>query len=109
MHINLQEVVFLEGLEQKYIVHDTNMASVLRDETEKMLKADNTTHLPIYILTGIGGGEAHSKICNPSLKTPFNVQACANKWRGIRSARGVLGCMHVSYENILLHNGLWTF
>ena len=106
MHINLQEVVFLEGIEQTYIQHNTNMASILRDETAKMLEADNTTHLPIYLLSGHGGGEAHSKICNPSWGLPFNVQACANNLRGVRS--GILGCMIVSYENTLLHMGIWS-
>ena len=98
MHINLQEVVFLEGIEQTYIQFDTNMASILRDETAKMLEADDTTHLPIYLLSGHGGGEAHSNICDPSLKYPFNVQGCANNLNSVRS--GILGCMHVSCENI---------
>ena len=98
MHINLQEVVFLEGIEQTYIQHNTNMASILRDETAKMLEADNTTHLPIYLLSGHGGGEAHSSICDPSLKYPFNVQGCANNLNSVRS--GILGCMHVSLKII---------
>ena len=102
MHINLQEVIFLEGIEQTYIQHNTNMASILRDETAKMLEADDTTHLPIYLLSGHGGGEAHSHVCNPwynpSLRYPFNVQGCANNLRSLR--KGILGCMHVSCENI---------
>ena len=98
MHINLQEVVLLEGIEQKYISLDTNMASILKDETKKMLEADDTTHLPIYLLSGHGGGEAHSNICDPSLKYPFNVQGCANNLNSVRS--GILECMHVSCENI---------
>ena len=104
MHINLQEVVFLEGIEQTYIQFDTNMASVLRDETAKMLEADDTTHLPIYLLTGgVGSGEAWHGICDPSLTT-FNIQGC--NLHGVSS--GILGCMIVSYENTLLHMGLWS-
>ena len=98
MHINLQEVVLLEGIEQKYISLDTNMASILKDETKKMLEADDTTHLPIYLLTGVPNGEAHSSICNPSLKYPFNAQGCGNNLRGVRN--GILGCLLVSCENI---------
>jgi hypothetical protein len=102
MHINLQEVVFLEGIEQTYIQFDTNMASILRDETVKMLEADNTTHLPIYLLSGgVGSGEAWHNICNPSYTT-FNIQGC--NLRGVRS--GILGCMIVSYLNTLLYIGL---
>ena len=102
MHINLQEVVLLEGIELTYIQYgnpgSTNMANTLRDETNKMLQADDTTHLPIYLLSGHGGGEAHSSICDPSLKYPFNVQGCANNLNSVRS--GILNCMHVSLKII---------
>ena len=96
MHINLQEVVFLEGIELTYIQYgnpgSTNMANILRDETKKMLKADDTTHLPIYLLTGgVGSGEAWHGICDPSLTT-FNIQGC--NLQGVSS--GILGCMIVS-------------
>ena len=59
VHINVQEVMYLEGVTQPYIQHDSDMVKTMQELTVPLIRADNTTHIIVYVMESItGGGEA---------------------------------------------------
>lgn len=60
VHINVQEVIYLEGITQPYKTHNSDMQKLMFGLTESLIEADNTTHIIVYVMEGSGGGEAPS-------------------------------------------------
>ena len=59
VHINVQEVMYLEGVTQPYIQHDSDMVKTMQELTVPLITADNSTHIIVYVMESItGGGEA---------------------------------------------------
>jgi len=77
IHINIEEIIFLEGVHQTYIQLNPDMNKRMKDITGTILEGDDTTHLVIYILPNVngeygGGGEALSPSpCNPNPRGRF--------------------------------------
>ena len=50
VHINVQEVMYLEGVTQPYIQHDSDMVKTMQELTVPFITADDTTHIIVYVM-----------------------------------------------------------
>ena len=71
VHINVQEVMYLEGVTQPYIQHDTDMVKTMQDMTVPLIEADNTTHIIVYIMKGSGGEASADSPCTTDPKAKY--------------------------------------
>ena len=92
IHVNLQnanEPTLLEGFASKYIYFHKPIYSVLHEKTKSFIEADSSTNLMVYLLSGRGGGESYSGLCNDP-RHQFNINGCGNLGFG-----GLLQCSGV--------------
>ena len=88
----------LEGHSMEYSYSNTSITEILDAKTESLMKADNSTHLVIYLLSGNGGGEAHTNSpCNTNKKKNYIIIGC-----GINGFRGMISCSRVMYFLLFL-------
>ena len=91
VHINVQDVIHLEGVTTPYKKHQTPS---MGDLTESLIQNDENTHIILYVMEGFAG-EAHAQSpCQSSIRTRYILSGGK-----LRTIHNILGLAWVSYQS----------